>query len=58
MSVEDRRKRLNDLKSRTQCADCGKTGHWRGDRLCPMFNKSNKAHVMGVNIKKDYGMHN
>lgn len=26
---------LDELKKNTACADCGQTGHWRGDQYCP-----------------------
>ena len=36
LSVHDRRAKLADIKSRTNCTDCGKRGHWRGDPQCPV----------------------
>ena len=44
MTVEDRRKKLADLKARTVCKECGKRGHWAGDRACSMKGKSKSAH--------------
>ena len=39
MSLDERRKRLKDLKSRTKCQACSKVGHWAGDPECPMKGK-------------------
>ena len=36
LTIEDRRKMLADLKARTPCKDCGRNGHWRGDKECTM----------------------
>ena len=35
LSLEERRKRLAELKSRTNCQACGARGHWAGDDICP-----------------------
>ena len=35
LSLEDRRKRLQEFKSRTRCQACGQKGHWAGDKECP-----------------------
>ena len=34
LSIEDRRKKLKEVKSRSTCKVCGKKGHWAGDREC------------------------
>ena len=36
IALEDRRKMLADLKAKTPCKDCGRKGHWRGDKECTM----------------------
>ena len=36
LSIEDRRKKLKDLKAKTECKDCGRRGHWKGDKECTM----------------------
>ena len=36
LTIEDRRKKLQELKSKTECKDCGRRGHWKGDRECTM----------------------
>ena len=36
LSIEDRRKKLQELKSRTECKECGRKGHWKGDKECTM----------------------
>ena len=41
LSVEDRRRKLRELKLKTECKDCGRKGHWRGDPQCTM----KKAHL-------------
>ena len=35
LSLEERKKRLAELKSRTNCQACGARGHWAGDDTCP-----------------------
>ena len=35
LSLEERKKRLAELKSRTNCQACGARGHWAGDDICP-----------------------
>ena len=36
MSIEDRRKKLVEVKARTKCRKCGRKGHWQGDKVCPV----------------------
>ena len=33
-SFEDRKKRVEEIKSRSKCLKCGQTGHWSGDPQC------------------------
>ena len=40
LSLEERKKRLADLKSRTNCQACGARGHWAGDDTCPKNAKN------------------
>ena len=35
LSLEERKKRLAEFKSRTNCQACGARGHWAGDDTCP-----------------------
>ena len=35
LSLEDRKRRLAELKSRTNCQACGARGHWARDDFCP-----------------------
>eukprot|EP00971_Amphidinium_carterae_P023225 458280-Amphidinium_carterae.1 len=35
VSLEERKKKLLELKQRTRCQACGQTGHWAGDAQCP-----------------------
>ncbi len=45
MSLEERKKRLMELKSRTSCQACGQRGHWARDPECPKHgtNKSEES---------------
>ena len=43
LSSEERKKRLAELKSRTNCQACGARGHWAGDDTCPK-NVKNEVH--------------
>ena len=40
LSWEERKKRLAELKSRTNCQACGARGHWAGDDTCPKNAKN------------------
>ena len=40
LSFEERKKRLAELKSRTNCQACGARGHWAGDDTCPKNDKN------------------
>ena len=35
VSLEDRRRKLAELKTKSRCLRCGQTGHWAGDKECP-----------------------
>ena len=35
VSLQERKARLAQLKSRTECRRCGAKGHWSGDAACP-----------------------
>ena len=35
LSVEDRRKKLQEIKNKSTCKVCGRRGHWAGDKECP-----------------------
>ena len=39
-SLEERKKRLAEMKSRTNCQACGARGHWAGDDTCPKNAKN------------------
>ena len=39
--MEDRRRKLQELKAKTKCQACGQIGHWAGDSSCP----KQKAHA-------------
>ena len=39
LSVEDRVKRLKELKQRSKCLRCGGQGHWAGDPVCKFSKK-------------------
>ena len=40
LSLEERKKRLAELKSRTNCQACGARRHWAGDDICPKHGKN------------------
>ena len=40
LSLEERKKRLAELKSRTNCQASGARGHWAGDDICPKSAKN------------------
>ena len=40
LSLEERKKRLAELKSRTNCQASGARGHWAGDDICPKNAKN------------------
>ncbi len=43
MSIQDRRKKLQELKSRTNCKKCGRRGHWAGDPNCTVGKKESSV---------------
>ena len=45
LSLEDRRKRLQEFKAKTKCQDCGKIGHWAGDAECPKKKGVGHSHI-------------
>ena len=34
LSIEQRRKRLSEIKAKSKCLRCGAYGHWAGDPVC------------------------
>ena len=34
LSIEQRRKRLSEIKAKSKCLRCGACGHWAGDPIC------------------------
>ena len=53
ISIEDRRKALAELKSKTPCKDCGRKGHWRGDKECTMQKNQPYERRANVAIKNN-----
>ena len=43
LSLEERRQKVADLKSRTTCRRCGQRGHWSGDAACPQTKGAGRA---------------
>ena len=43
LSIEDRRKMLEKLKEKSECRDCSKKGHWRGDKQCTVKKSAHLA---------------
>ena len=53
LSVEERKEKLKQLKSRSRCLRCGQTGHWSGDPQCPK-GRSSQPHGDGKGkVKQD-----
>ena len=48
LSVQDRRKKLEELKKRTECRRCGRTGHWSGDPACSMSKGDGKQRTASI----------
>ena len=47
LSVQDRVKRLAELKARSKCLRCGSTGHWAGDPVCKFPSKGKNKPGVG-----------
>ena len=43
LSLEDRRRRLKELKAKTECRACGRKGHWANDRECAMSSSGSST---------------
>ena len=43
LSLEDRRRRLRELKANTECRACGRKGRWAHDRECAMSSSSSST---------------
>ena len=43
LSLEDRRRRLRELKANTECRACGRKGNWAHDRECAMPPSSSSS---------------
>jgi len=43
LSIEDRKKRLQEIKSKSKCLKCGQIGHWSGDPICPKGRGAGQA---------------
>ena len=52
LALEDRRRRLKELKAKTECRACGRRGHWACDHTCAMSppGSSSKLQVYTVRI--------
>ena len=48
LTIEDRRKKLQELKAKTECKDCVRKGHWKGDNECTMTRKT--AHLAVTSV--------
>ena len=46
--LAERKEQLAELKKRTKCKDCGKVGHWAGDKECR--GKDNKSAHLAVMV--------
>ena len=47
LTMEERRARVQAMKSRTTCRKCGQSGHWANDPQCPKSYKSAKGKSKG-----------
>ena len=47
--------KLQQIKARTQCYDCGQKGHWRGDKTCPKGSGSSAGSSKGGKKGKKRG---
>ena len=43
LSLEDRRRRMKELKAKTECRACGRKGHWANDREYAMSSSSSST---------------
>ena len=43
VSLEERKRKLKELKKRTNCQACGETGHWAGDPECRKGKSSSSS---------------
>ena len=55
LSVQDRVKRLAELKARSKCLRCGSTGHWAGDPICKFPSQGKKPPVKPQAAKPGVG---
>ena len=55
LSVEDRRRKLQEIKAKSTCKVCGRRGHWAGDKECsgkPSTSGGGTAYVaLGVSTR-------
>ena len=50
LSLQDRRKKLAELKAKTTCKLCGRKGHWAGDPGCSMSKQDTKVARMATRM--------
>ena len=50
LSLEERKKKLADLKKRTKRSACGQTGHWAGDLACPKGSIRPEGHMSTLDV--------
>ena len=55
LSVQDRVKRLAELKARPKCLRCGSTGHWAGDPICKFPSQGKKPPLKPQESKPGVG---
>jgi len=48
LSIQDRRNKLQELKNRTECKECGRRGHWAGDAACTMTKAGQSKQRIGA----------
>ena len=56
LSIQDRKNKLREVKSRSTCNVCGKKGHWAGDRECQgkptgQSSGTKAAHISAISVR-------
>ena len=57
-NLHERKARLAQLKSKTECRRCGQRGHWSGDAVCPRGARRGGGKKGGSKSPKSSGSHN
>ena len=52
LSLEDRRRRLKELKAKTECRACGRKVHWAHGRECATSSAQNQTHTARMSTRQ------